>query len=182
MSENKIELTISNIEFHSEICEPSSIHRQVSAEGQPSTIESNNSSSGSNLVNLEIQPNLSENNISENNDEKKEASQLVLSIVSQIKNTFEHYTLNQQNIINYVVKIMTIVDTEKIKGPEKKTIVIDVLNHLIMISELDSEEKLILKGMVRLIIPSIIENISLASKGMLEINKKISKKNICSCF
>ena len=141
------------------------------------TSKSSNSVS-SNSVNLEL------SDICQN--EINETTKLIMSLVSKLKTSFDQYSLDENNIIDYVVRIMTLVEQQKnLSGFEKKAVVIEVLTRLVDdTNKLNSESKSALKSIIKIVVPGLIETIVAASKGLIAVNKKVeeSVKKCCFCF
>ncbi len=141
------------------------------------TSKSSNSVS-SNSVNLEL------SDICQN--EINETTKLIMSLVSKLKASFDQYSLDENNMIDYVVRIMTLVEQQKnLSGFEKKAVVIEVLTRLVDdTNKLNSESKAALKSIIKIVVPGVIETIVAASKGLIAVNKKVeeSVKKCCFCF
>lgn len=141
------------------------------------TSRSSNSVS-SNSVNLEL------SDICQN--EINETTKLIMSLVSKLKTSFDQYSLDENNIIDYVVRIMTLVEQQKnLSGFEKKAVVIEVLTRLVDdTNKLPSESKAALKSIIKIVVPGVIETIVAATKGLIAVNKKVeeSVKKCCFCF
>ena len=141
------------------------------------TSRSSNSVS-SNSVNLEL------SDICQN--EINETTKLIMSLVSKLKTSFDQYSLDENNMIDYVVRIMTLVEQQKnLSGFEKKAVVIEVLTRLVDdTNKLSSESKAALKSIIKIVVPGVIETIVAATKGLISVNKKVeeSVKKCCFCF
>lgn len=141
------------------------------------TSKSSNSVS-SNSVNLEL------SDICQN--EINETTKLIMSLVSKLKASFDQYSLDENNMIDYVVRIMTLVEQQKnLSGFEKKAVVIEVLTRLVDdTNKLPSESKAALKSIIKIVVPGVIETIVAATKGLIAVNKKVeeSVKKCCFCF
>jgi len=146
----------------------------------PITNETSRSSNSvsSNSVNLEL------SDICQN--EINETTKLIMSLVSKLKTSFDQYSLDENNIIDYVVRIMTLVEQQKnLSGFEKKAVVIEVLTRLVDdTNKLPSESKAALKSIIKIVVPGVIETIVAATKGLIAVNKKVeeSVKKCCFCF
>ena len=58
-----------------------------------------------------------------------DTSDLIVNLVNQLKSG---YSLNENNVIDYVMRVMTLVEmNSKLSGFEKKTVVIEVINKLL---------------------------------------------------
>ncbi len=116
----------------------------------------------------------------------KDTSTLVITLVDKLSESLENYTLDENNIIDYVVRIMTLVESNKtLSGFEKKAVVIEVLTRLVdKSSRLSDDSKTHLKTIIRVVVPGVIEGIVNATKGLLSINKTVEEaaKKACWCF
>ena len=116
----------------------------------------------------------------------KDTSTLVMTLVDKLSDSLENYNLDENNIIDYVVRIMTLVESNKtLSGFEKKAVVIVVLTRLVdKSSRLSDESKTHLKTIIRVVVPGVIEGIVNATKGLLSINKTVEEatKKACWCF
>jgi hypothetical protein len=141
-------------------------------------ISKSSNSVSSNSVNLEL------SDICQN--EINETTRLIMSLVSKLKTSFDQYSLDENNMIDYVVRIMTLVDQQKnLSGFEKKAVVIEVLTRLVDdTNKLNSESKTALKSIIKIVVPGVIETIVAATKGLIAVNKKVeeSVKKCCFCF
>lgn len=141
------------------------------------TSKSSNSVS-SNSVNLEL-PDICQNEINE-------TTKLIMSLVSKLKTSFDQYSLNENNIIDYAVRIMSLVEQHKnLSGFEKKAVVIEVLTRLVDdTNKLNVESKTALKSIIKIVVPGVIETIVAATKGLIDVNKKVEEavKKSCFCF
>lgn len=138
----------------------------------------NETSKSSNSVNLEL------SDICEN--EINETTKLIMSLVSKLKMSFDQYSLDENNIIDYVVRIMSLVEQQKnLSGFEKKAVVIEVLIRLVDdTNKLNVESKTALKNIIKIVVPGVVETIVAATKGLIAVNKKVeeSVKKCCFCF
>jgi len=115
-----------------------------------------------------------------------ETSQLIMSLVNKLKTSFEQYSLNENNMIDYVMRVMTLVEmNNKLSGFEKKAVVIEVINKLVDSStSLSDESKISLKLIIKVVVPGVIEAVIASSKGLTNINKQQVETEIkkCCCF
>ena len=143
----------------------------------PITNETSRSSNSvsSNSVNLEL------SDICQN--EINETTKLIMSLVSKLKTSFDQYSLDENNMIDYVVRIMTLVEQQKnLSGFEKKAVVIEVLTRLVDdTNKLSSESKAALKSIIKIVVPGVIETIVAATKGLISVNKKV-EESVKKCF
>jgi len=116
----------------------------------------------------------------------KDTSALIMTLVEKLSENLENYTLDENNIIDYVIRIMTLVETNKtLSGFEKKAVVIEVLTRLVDKStRLTDENKSSLKLIIRVMVPGVIEGIINATKGLISVNKKVEEtaKKFCCCL
>lgn len=116
----------------------------------------------------------------------KDTSALIMTLVEKLSESLENYTLDENNIIDYVIRIMTLVETNKtLSGFEKKAVVIEVLTRLVDKStRLTDENKASLKLIIRVMVPGVIEGIINATKGLISVNKKVEEtaKKFCCCL
>lgn len=144
----------------------------------PFNNEHSKSSNSSGSINLEL------TDICQN--EINETTTLIMSLVGKLKTSFDQYTLNENNMIDYVVRIMSLVEQQQnLSGFEKKAVVIEVLTRLVDDSNnLNSESKTVLKNIIKIVVPGVIETIVSATKGLISVNKKVeeSVKKCCFCF
>lgn len=98
----------------------------------------------------------------------------------------DHYIIDENNLVEYIIRIMTIMEQQKnLTGLQKKAVAIEILLRLVDSYDrlsLDSKQKT--KLLVRTLAPSIIDSIVMASRGLIAINKKIEEttKKCCLCF
>ena len=116
----------------------------------------------------------------------KDTSALIMTLVEKLSESLENYTIDENNIIDYVIRIMTLVETNKtLSGFEKKAVVIEVLTRLVDKStRLTDENKSSLKLIIRVMVPGVIEGIINATKGLISVNKKVEEtaKKFCCCL
>lgn len=119
-------------------------------------------------------------------NEVNETSKTITSLVSKLKNSFDQYSLNENNVIDYAVRIMTLVEQNKnLSGFEKKAVVIEVLITLVDgSSSLTDESKIALRNIIRVVVPGVIETVVAATKGLVSLNKNVEEatKKCCFCF
>lgn len=141
-----------------------------------------------NVHSTELSKSKSENNVelSPRQNLVTEHTNNIESLTKMVSDGFENYNLDENNIVEYIIRIMTIVEQQKnLTGIEKKAVVIEILLRLVdSYDKLSEESKQKLKLIIRTIAPSIIESIISASKGLIAVNKKIeeSAKKCCFCF
>ena len=71
-----------------------------------------------------------------NFQEVTEVSNTIMSIVKNIKGNFAQYSIDENNVIDYVLRVMTLVEQNKtLSGFEKKAVVIEVLTSLVDLSD-----------------------------------------------
>lgn len=115
-------------------------------------------------------------------DNINDTTELVTSLINKMKSNFEQYSLNEANIIDYVMRIMTLVEmNNKLSGFEKKAVVIEVISKLVNDStNLSPESKDSIKLMIKVVVPGVIEAVISTSKGITNINKQ--QPNKCCWF
>lgn len=116
-----------------------------------------------------------------NYQEVSEASNTIMAIVKSIRTNFDQYYIDENNVIDYVLRVMTLVEQNKsLSGFEKKAVVIEVLTKLVdLTSNLNDNSKASLKIIIKVVVPNVIESLISASKGITSLNKK---KNGGGCF
>jgi hypothetical protein len=106
-------------------------------------------------------------------------------IYKSLRTGFENYELDQNNIVDFVIRAMTLVEQEKtLNGREKKAVVIEILTRLVdSYDKLNTESKISLKLVIRTVVPGLIDGLVQASKGFLSLNKNMKEKmSKCCCF
>lgn len=106
-------------------------------------------------------------------------------IYKSLRTGFENYELDQNNIVDFVIRAMTLVEQENsLNGREKKAVVIEILTRLVdSYDKLNSESKMSLKLVLRTVVPGLIDGLVQASKGFLSLNKTLKEKvSKCGCF
>ena len=106
-------------------------------------------------------------------------------IYKSLRTGFENYELDQNNIVDFVIRTMTLVEQEKsLNGREKKAVVIEILTRLVdSYDKLNTESKISLKLVIRTVVPGLIDGLVQASKGFLSLNKNLKEKvSKCCCF
>lgn len=106
-------------------------------------------------------------------------------IYKSLRSGFENYELDQNNIVDFVIRAMTLVEQEKsLNGREKKAVVIEILTRLVdSYDKLNNESKISLKLVLRAVVPGLIDGLVQASKGFLSLNKTLKEKaSKCCCF
>lgn len=107
-------------------------------------------------------------------------------IIDDIYNIFKDVIgtngINVSNIAVVVVSLMQIVEKYgKLKGPQKKQIVLSVLNRTVdnFVTDADESEKL--KLLLSISIPSLIDTFISMDKGEIVINVKKYSRKLFSC-
>ena len=110
-----------------------------------------------------------------------DTSEIVVGIVNKLKSG---YSLNENNMIDYVMRVMNLVEmNNKLSGFEKKAVVIEVINKLLIDDQnLSPEAKTSLKLIVNVVVPNVIEAVVSATKGNTNINKLVSDTGKKCCF
>ena len=113
-----------------------------------------------------------------------DTSDLIVGLVNQLKSGLNQYSLNENNMIDYVMRIMTLVElNNKLSGFEKKAVVIEVINKLLDdSSSLTPESKSSLKLIANVVVPNVIEAVVSATKGNTNINKLVPGSGSKCCF
>ena len=111
------------------------------------------------------------NNVNDVTDKIQELTNILIK-------GFQNYKINENNILDFVIRTMVLVEKEKkLSGLEKKAIVIEILFRIIDSSNLEKEGTKTIKLLVKNLAPTMIDTIVSASKGILSINK--SKRFFC---
>ena len=110
-------------------------------------------------------------------------SELIIGLVNQLKLSFNQYSLNENNVIDYVMRVMNLVEkNNNLSGFEKKAVVVAVISKLLDDApNLTPESKIALKLIVNVVVPNVIEAVVSATKGNTNINKLAIGDNKC-CF
>jgi hypothetical protein len=119
--------------------------------------------------------------------ESEQKTKIVGEFTTMIENfaqtlieSFKDKHIDENNIIDFVVKAMMLVEThKKLSGQDKKNVVIKMLLRLTEITTLDENRKLSLKFLIDTLAPNMIDTIVSASKGVLNLNK--NGKKFCCC-
>lgn len=94
--------------------------------------------------------------------------------------SFKDKHIDENNIIDFVVKAMMLVEIhKKLSGQDKKVVVIKMLLRSIELTTLDENRKSSLKLLIETLVPNMIDTIVSASKGVLNLNK--NGKKFCCC-
>jgi hypothetical protein len=119
-----------------------------------------------------------------NQCEVTEYVKTINSIYVQLREGFDNHQLDENNIVEFVVRVMSMVEQQKnLNGMEKKAVVMEILQRLVDSYErlnYDSKDKI--KLLIRAIVPGLIDTIVMATKGVLAVNKKIEEVVKKSCF
>jgi hypothetical protein len=115
---------------------------------------------------------------------------LVDNIYDRIKakyHIFEDRKVDLAEVVDIIGAIMEIVEAFKatdgpLNGTQKKDIVIDVMARLADDLPMDSTKRVIVNSFVDYILPFVIDKIIQASKGELDINKKIEEAKKASSW
>lgn len=105
-------------------------------------------------------------------------------LTEMVLDGFDNYIIDENNLVEYIIRIMTIMEQQKnLTGLQKKAVAIEILLRLVdSYDRLSLESKQKTKILVRTLAPSIIDSIVMASKGLLAINKKIEETVKKCCF
>jgi len=118
-----------------------------------------------------------------NQTEVSEFAKLVSDLTQTLKSGFENFEIDENNIIDYIVRVMAIVEKQKqLSGIEKKAVAIEILLRLVdSYDRLNIESKSRVKLLVKTLAPSVIDTIVSATKGALSVNKKVEEASR-KCF
>ena len=106
------------------------------------------------------------------NDDQKMA-------IKELSDIIFSKNIDINNIINYIVLLMKVVDTYKdISNIEKKHVVLFVINKYIQTKEVDNIE--ILKSFIDNILPNVIDTLILVDNKEIVIKTDNYKKSFCS--
>lgn len=109
-----------------------------------------------------------------------EFSTMIENFAQTLIESFKDKHIDENNIIDFVVKAMMLVEThKKLSGQDKKNIVIKMLLRLTELTTLDENKKSSLKFLIETLTPNMIDTIVSASKGVLNLNK--NGKIFCCC-
>lgn len=115
-----------------------------------------------------------------------EFANTIQSFTEILMDGMDNYIIDENNLVEYIIRIMTIMEQQKnLTGLQKKAVAIEILLRLVdSYDRLSVESKQKTKLLVRTLAPSIIDSIIMASKGLIAINKKIEEttKKCCFCF
>ncbi len=121
-----------------------------------------------------------------NQTEVSEFAKLVTDLTDAMKQGFENFEIDENNIIDYIVRVMAVVEKQKqLSGIEKKAVAVEILLRLVdSLNRLNAESKTRVKLLVKTLAPSVIDTIVSATKGALSVNKKVeeaTKKCFSKC-
>jgi hypothetical protein len=121
-----------------------------------------------------------------NQTEVSEFAKLITDITDTMKQGFENFEIDENNIIDYIVRVMAVVEKQKqLSGIEKKAVAVEILLRLVdSLNRLNAESKMRVKLLVKTLAPSVIDTIVSATKGALSVNKKVeeaTKKCFSKC-
>jgi len=105
---------------------------------------------------------------------------MIENLVQIVIESFKDKHIDENNIIDFVVKAMMLVETQKkLSGQDKKNVVVKILFRLVELTTLDNNRKTSIKFLIETLAPNMIDTIVSASKGVLDLNK--SKNKFCCC-
>jgi hypothetical protein len=112
-----------------------------------------------------------------NQTEVSEFAKLVADLTESLKQGFDNFEIDENNIIDYIVRVMAIVEKQKqLSGIEKKAVAIEILLRLVdSLNRLNAESKMRVKMLVKTLAPPVIDTIVSATKGALTVNKKVEE-------
>ena len=111
-----------------------------------------------------------------------DTSDIIVGIVNQLKSGFNQYSINENNVIDYVMRVMNLVEmNNKLSGFEKKAVVVEVISKLLDDApNLTAESKTALKLIINVVVPNVIEAVVSATKGGTNINRvAVGDKKCC---
>jgi hypothetical protein len=114
-----------------------------------------------------------------------EFSNTIQSLTEMLLDGFDNYTIDENNLVEYIIRIMTLMEQQKnLTGFQKKAVAIEILLRLVdSYDRLSQDSKQKTKLLVRTLVPSIIDSIVMASKGLVAINKiEETTKKCFFCF
>jgi len=113
-----------------------------------------------------------------------EFANTIQSLTEMLLDGFDNYTIDENNLVEYIIRIMTLMEQQKnLTGFQKKAVAIEILLRLVdSYDRLSQDSKQKTKLLVRTLAPSIIDSIVMASKGLVAINKKIEETTKKCCF
>ena len=116
--------------------------------------------------------------------EVSESVKTMETIYNQIRQGFDNYQIDENNIVEFVIRVMTLVEQHKnLNGLEKKAVVLEILQKLVdSYDRLNDSSKEKIKLLIRAVVPGIIDTVVMATKGILSINKKVEEVVKKSCF
>jgi len=119
-----------------------------------------------------------------NTVEVSESVKTMEIIYNQIRQGFDNYQIDENNIVEFVIRVMTLVEQQKnLNGLEKKAVVIEILQKLVdSYDRLNDGSKDKIKLLIRTVVPGIIDTVVMATKGILSINTKVEEVVKKSCF
>lgn len=131
-------------------------------------------------VELEIKPVNEVVKEPENNKIVYQFATMIENFAQTLIESFKDKHIDENNIIDFVVKAMMLVEThKKLSGQDKKNVVIKMLLRLTELTTLDENRKSSLKFLIETLAPNMIDTIVSASKGVLKLNK--NGKKFCCC-
>lgn len=112
-----------------------------------------------------------------NQTEVSEFSKLISELTQSLKTGFENFEIDENNIIDHIVRVMVIVEKQKqLSGIEKKAVAIEILLRLVdSYNRINDSNKSRIKLLVKTLAPSVIDTIISATKGALSVNKSIEE-------
>ena len=96
--------------------------------------------------------------------------------------------IDGSNVVSVIVKTMELVNGYDLSGPDKKDIVMVVVERVLEVLPMESEAKAALRVAVRLILPNLIDVVISAARHVFDLDKDghISKDEVkevcCGCF
>ena len=112
-----------------------------------------------------------------------QVTSIVNNIIQSLTSQNKFGSINAVNIINYVTEAMQLAETyPNLNGNDKSTIVINVLQNLVLNTNLPPASQAALDLLITQTVPSVLAAICAASKGLLALNKEIASScSSCKC-
>jgi hypothetical protein len=105
---------------------------------------------------------------------------ILKKLVPSITSMVENKSPSSADIINLLTSVMQMVETyPSLKGSEKKQLAIDIINEILDTHIKDETLRASLKLVVTSTVPTVVDVIIKASKGLLELNKKCCPNCCC---
>lgn len=115
-------------------------------------------------------------------DVYKSSTAAILSVCGRAVSVLQGLAITKDNVIPLVRAIMEAVETvQLVEKVDKKALALDSIHWIVnQQSTLSDADRSFLNNFIELTAPAMIDMIVAASKGLTEINKKVS--SCCGCF